>query len=142
MPDADQPVETRRLKRRADFLRVAKGRRFHADAMTVQANEALQASGLARGVRIGFTLTRKVGSAVVRNRVRRRLKDAVRLSPDLPVVPGHDYVVVGREAALRLPFERLREQLHRAIVGVHARARPRRNATSPEKSSKGIAPQP
>ena len=88
---------------------------------TEPAAPASPAAGIAAGVpRFGFTLTKKVGNAVVRNRARRRLREAVRLSPDLPTLSGHDYVVVGRLEAIRLPFGQLLGELARAVDRVHA----------------------
>ena len=131
MRDPVTPLGVGRLKRRADFLRVAKGKRWHAGAMSLQAAPA-EATG---DVRIGFTLTRKVGNAVIRNRARRRLKEAVRLCPDLPVVADHDYVIIGRVEALRLPFETLKRDLARAIRGVHESGRPGRPRSEAGKRS-------
>ncbi len=64
-------------------------------------------------VRVGFTVSRKVGTAVERNRVRRRLKEVVRLSAGLPA--GNDYVLVGRRAALSLPFDEIAKDFKRAL---------------------------
>lgn len=114
MTNAETSVRIGRLKRRADFLRAAKGRRAHLPAFTLQGAP----SGLP-DARIGFTLTRKVGGSVIRNRARRRLKEAVRLAGDLPVMAGYDYVIVGRVEALRRPFAALKGDLARAISGVH-----------------------
>ena len=137
MRDPDSSLQIGRLKRRADFLRAAKGQRFHTDAMTVQATvqAAVKATGRDGdpGVRIGFTLTRKVGNAVVRNRARRRLKEAVRLSPDLPVVANHDYVIIGRIEAVRRRFDPLKRDLARAIRGVHEQ-HPRTTETRPKRT--------
>ena len=58
-------------------------------------------------MRFGFTVTRKVGNAVVRNRIRRRLREVVRLAGEKDAAPGMDYVLIGRPAALTLPFDRL-----------------------------------
>jgi len=101
-----------RLKCRAEFLRVAaKGRKAPADGLVLQA--------LARGddgpARIGFTVTKKVGNAVVRNRTRRRLKEAVRLLlRDEPVV-GADLVVIGRDSTRSRKFDALIADLRRAL---------------------------
>lgn len=74
---------------------------------------------LARGdtgpVRIGFTVTKKVGNAVTRNRTRRRLKEAARLLlAEQPVRPA-DLVLVGREATRARPFAALKDDLRRAL---------------------------
>lgn len=61
----------------------------------------------AQPARFGFTVTKKIGNAVVRNRIRRRLKEAVRLHGALAARPGTDYVLVGRRAALDQPFDEL-----------------------------------
>lgn len=70
---------------------------------------------LARGdglpARVGFTVTKKVGNAVVRNRVRRRLKEAVRVHAVEDMASGHDYVIVGRIDVLGVPFEELGQEL-------------------------------
>ena len=58
-------------------------------------------------MRFGFTVSKKVGNAVERNRVRRRLKEIVRRSDTNRMQSGHDYVLVGRRAALKLPFDRI-----------------------------------
>ena len=61
-------------------------------------------AGIQGPVRFGFTVSKKVGNAVERNRVRRRLREIVRLSAANRLRTGHDYVLVGRRAALDLPF--------------------------------------
>ena len=79
-------------------------------------------------------MSKKVGSAVERNRVRRRLREVVRLSDAGPLRYGNDYVVVGRRAALELPFDRLIADFARALGRIHqergARAH-RRNEPGP-----------
>lgn len=65
--------------------------------------------------RMGFTVSKKVGTAVERNRVRRRLKDAVNRFAMDRMIPGHDYVLVGRRNALTVTFARLGEELERAF---------------------------
>jgi ribonuclease P protein component len=94
-----------RLKRRAAFQAVARGKRVAQPGFVLQ---ALKASGesTARPPRFGFTVTRKIGNAVVRNRIRRRLREAVRAAAG-GARPSTDYVLVGRRAALTLQFDRL-----------------------------------
>ena len=112
-----------RLKRRAEFLRVAaKGRKAPMPGLVLQA--------LARGdddpARLGFTVTRKVGNAVVRNRTRRRLKEAARLvlrdhAARSEPLRGVDLVLVGREGTRRRDFRALIDDIGRAIrkTGAH-----------------------
>ena len=59
------------------------------------------------GPRIGFTVTRKLGNAVVRNRIKRRLREAVRVASGLDLRRGHDYVFIGRAATLARNFRDL-----------------------------------
>ena len=71
-----------------------------------------------RAPRFGFTATRKTGNAVERNRIRRRLREVVRLMKDNPAADGYDYVIVARREALNAPFERLAQDLRRALSAV------------------------
>lgn len=61
--------------------------------------------------RTGFTVTKKQGNSPERNRIRRRLKEAVRLSGRFAMLPGHDYVIVGHRDALDASFEELTKAL-------------------------------
>ena len=65
--------------------------------------------------RVGFTVSRKVGGAVVRNRVRRRLRAAVDAVMPAHAAPGNDYVVIGRAATVRRPFDALSADLETAL---------------------------
>ena len=123
-PGATARLEVARLKRRADFLRVGKGRRWHGKGFTLQAATA-EGNGPSR---IGFTVTKKVGCSVVRNRARRRLREAVRLGEGLCARPGYDYVIVARLDAIRLPFPTLRRDLRRALDTIHGDGRSREPA--------------
>jgi ribonuclease P protein component len=67
-------------------------------------------------MRLGFTVTRRVGNAVVRNRVRRRLREAARLLFRDRQLSGVDLVLVGREATLTRPFAALTDDLRRALA--------------------------
>ena len=109
-----------RLRQRAEFLAVAAGAKVPAAAFVLQA----RARGDEAPARVGFTVTRKVGTAVERNRVRRRLKEAVRRCVSRDMRPGHDYVIVGRRTALSLDFARLVADLERSLGRVHAQRSP------------------
>ena len=105
-----------RLRQRADFLAAASGIKVPATAFVLQARKRTD-DGPAR---FGFTVSKKVGNAVERNRVRRRLRDIVRLSGTNRMQTGHDYVLIGRRVALKLPFARLAEDFEAALRRMHA----------------------
>jgi len=100
-----------RLRQRADFLAAATGAKVPTAAFVLQTRKRDESGP----VRVGFTVSKKVGTAVERNRVRRRLKQAVRLTAADRLQAGHDYVLVGRRAGLHVPFDRLIEDLAGAL---------------------------
>ena len=105
-----------RLRQRRDFLAAATGAKAPVSGFVLQALNRREDGP----VRVGFTVSRKVGTAVERNRVRRRLREVVRLSQPERMRAGYDYVLIGRRAALNLPFDRLIEDFQRALARVHA----------------------
>ncbi len=107
-------------KKRADFVQAAKGQRAQGRSFSLQAVRRKGETEVGPP-RFGFTVTKKIGGAVLRNRIRRRLKEALRLAPELSACPGYDYVILGRQAALGQEFAALQEELAHAIAEVHAR---------------------
>ncbi|MFL5334818.1 MAG: ribonuclease P protein component [Geminicoccaceae bacterium] len=103
---------SQRLKRRAEFLRVAgRGTKIAVPGLVLQALRRDDD----RPARLGFTVTKKVGNAVVRNRTRRRLKEAARLQLAATPVAGADLVLIGREATRGRKFTALLKDLRRAL---------------------------
>jgi ribonuclease P protein component len=116
-PGAGLPAgDMKRLKQRADFLAAAAGHRAPVGGFVLQARDRHEDGP----VRVGFTCSKKVGNSVERNRVRRRLREVVRLSPPEAMRRGFDYVLIGRTTALQMPFDRLVEDFDRALRRVHA----------------------
>jgi ribonuclease P protein component len=104
-----------RLKQRADFLAAAKGAKVPAGPFVLQGRER----GDAAPARFGFTVSKKVGNAVERNRVRRRLREIVRRNAALLPQAGHDYVLIGRKAGLTMPFGRMVAEFRGAMTRLH-----------------------
>jgi ribonuclease P protein component len=120
------------LKRRADFLSAAKGARVQAANFSLQARDRRDRSS----PRVGFTVTKKTGNAVERNRIRRRLRAAAG-----DVVPregraGFDYVIVARRQALSSPFDAMIADLERALSRLHER-KPAPSPARPVKAGDG-----
>ncbi|WP_072395769.1 ribonuclease P protein component [Hyphomicrobium sp. CS1GBMeth3] len=115
------PVAT--LKKRADFLRLRGGARFATPSFVLETRPRSGSrngdGAAASSARFGFTVTKKLGGAVVRNRIRRRLKAAVQLVAPKLAHADHDYVLVGRAAALDRDFSELKKDLERALQRVH-----------------------
>jgi len=97
-------VPMQRLRQRADFLAAATAAKVPTAAFVLQARKRDDGGP----IRVGFTVSRKIGTAVERNRVRRRLKEIVRLSAATGLSRG-------RRAALSLPFAQMSEDFKRAL---------------------------
>jgi ribonuclease P protein component len=103
-----------RLTKRPDFVAAASGRRFHTERMTVQGRR--RDDGL--GLRIGLTVTRKVGHATERNRIKRRLRAAVREAAGEHRDDSVDVVLIGRRDILTADYRVLIDDLRRALRAV------------------------
>jgi len=108
-----------RLLRRSDFLEIRRAGSSFSDgplAASFRPREAAPARpGIAGGVaRVGLTVSSKVGGAVVRNRIKRRLREAVRL--ELSALPAVDLVLVARAAAPHASVDDFRLWLRRAAA--------------------------
>jgi ribonuclease P protein component len=129
MTDEDTSKTTAgRLKSRPQFLAVRagetrRGRNFVLEVLDRKEPEAEP--------RVGFTVTKRHGNAVERNRMRRRLKEAVRQSAAFAMKPGHDYVIVARREVLTVPFAELTVQLVERIE-----ARPKHKRSEETRSRK------
>jgi ribonuclease P protein component len=112
-----------RLRKRPDFLKVAAARSkwvtpgliLQARRRPVTAGPAVEDAAEAELVRVGFTVSRKVGKAVQRNRARRRLKAVAAEVLPGHARPGYDYVLIGRGGTLERPYGALVEDLRSAL---------------------------
>jgi ribonuclease P protein component len=138
-PQADQRLRpgasVRTLKRRAEFLRVQHGPKWVSPAFILQALPQTGSTAAAVGdePRFGFTVSSRAvakdrdgqkrrGTAVDRNRARRRLKEVVRLVAADAARPGFDYVIIGRAPALSRNFDELLADMRAAFHKINTKA--------------------
>ncbi len=123
------------LKKRSDFLRLNKqGKKFVGKNMVVLSlkrpftgevvTDGVVTGEVATGeaeassravIRVGYTVTKKLGNAVVRNRIKRRLREVSRMTLPLSGVPGFDYVIIGRKYALHAEFTAVLREMQTAM---------------------------
>jgi ribonuclease P protein component len=129
----EPPVHFARLTKRGEFLRAAGGRQTHTRTFTLQ----MVPSDPTQPARFGMTVSNRTGNSAVRNRIRRRLRAALRSLGGLAGMAGHDYVIIARRDLLTIPFAILIEALAGAMRDIHKHHNsPRLGPGSPPKSSR------
>jgi len=126
-PDGPAPPKGRpldHLTKRQEFLRAARGIRRVTPSLTLE----ICPNPDGGTVRVGFTASRKVGGAVVRNRAKRRLRAAAAQVLSLCGLPGTDYVLVARRDTVTRPFESLKSDLAQALRAAHLKLAPQGDA--------------
>lgn len=97
-----------KIKSRKDFVKLSnEGQKFISCGIVLQLMKRIDGNKYQDAIRVGFTTTKKLGNAVCRNRIRRRLREVARRL--LPVLgeAGYDYVFIGRKAAFDREFSKL-----------------------------------
>ena len=118
-----------RMTSRPQFLAAAKGVSEARGAVVVQRLDRQDGDPV---VRLGFTATRKVGGAVIRNRAKRRLREAARALAPVLAAPGSDYVFVARAGTADRPWDRLLDDVKSALTRLATpRPAPRRAPNTP-----------
>jgi ribonuclease P protein component len=121
---APMTVTITRLTERADFLRLRNGKKAMTPYFILRAAPSTIAGQTV--ARVGYTVTTKCGNAVVRNRIKRRLRALVREIFPSAARAGHDYILIARNdakpGAAEAPFDALRAAMHRAIESIHPHA--------------------
>ena len=116
-----------RLRRRSEFVALRKGKRATFPAFAIRAGKREDAVCAETGPRFGITVTKQTGNSVIRNRIRRRLREAIRQTAGRHGLPDHDYVLIAREAALTIDFGEMVAQLREGLDQVNRTgANPRR----------------
>jgi len=108
------------LKHRAEFLRLRNGGRCATAGFVLEGKRRADQRSIAGTARFGFTVSKKVGGAVERNRIKRRLRAAVRDVVGEHARPDFDYVLIARRPALDAVYSTLVADLMRAMGRVHA----------------------
>ena len=99
------------IRRRADFLAANRGLRVARPGFVLLANPN---GGL--GKRYGVTVTKKIGNAVVRNRMKRRFRELLRAALPEAGLTDHDHVLIGREGGIERDFAQMRAELGAALA--------------------------
>lgn len=108
------------IKSRRDFLAAARGKRWVTPSFVLITHKRAEDHPVKSVKRIGYTVTKKMGNAVARNRIRRRLRHAAAQIAPLHMKDGHDYVVISREAACTCDFSALLRDMEFAFSRIHA----------------------
>ncbi len=107
------------IKRRSDFLRIRGGARCPTPSFVLECKDREPGTQAPSGPRFGFTVTRALGCAVDRNKIRRRLKAAVGRLAETYARSGVDYIVIARRSAIDREFADIEKDLERAFQRVH-----------------------
>lgn len=133
MTEAAFPIE--RIRKRADFLAAARAPSCARGAVVVQARDRADGETL---VRAGFTATKRVGGSVVRNRAKRRLREAARALLPLHAAPGRDYVFIARVGTPTRDWGRLLDDVKNALLSLAAAPDPARSTPAADAAPSDI----
>lgn len=109
---SNTPTKLGRLTKRSEFLFVRAGRYQAIGGVVVQMRKNPNS---ADAIRAGFTATKKIGNAVIRNRAKRRLRETARALLPVHGKPGHDYVFIARQGTADRPFQKLTRDVEKAL---------------------------
>jgi ribonuclease P protein component len=109
------------LRKRAEFLAIRGGAKWATPGFVLEAKARARSDCADPTPRFGFTVTKRLGTAVVRNRIRRRLREALRTGPITAARLGFDYAVIARQAALTRAFADLAADFRLALAKVHGK---------------------
>lgn len=102
-----------RLKKRSDFLLVRQGKKLRGPNFLIECAPRVDNQSQTR---VGLTVSKKCGNAPQRNRIKRRLREAIRLHAAMYMAPATDYVIVARRELISVPFKTIANDLKRRIT--------------------------
>ncbi len=114
-----QDFRIRSLRKRKDFVGMRSGRRQHSTSFVLQMREHRCNKVAGNGVRVGYTVTKKIGNAVERNRIKRRMRAVVARAMPTGARQAHDYVLICKRTALSADFDTMVAELGTSLNRVH-----------------------
>ena len=100
------------IKKRSDFLAANRGKRYATPGFILLVKDRQDDDS---AIRLGITITKKVGNAVIRNRMRRRFRELAREMLGDKGKEGADHVLIGRDGGIEKDFAELRADMARAL---------------------------
>jgi ribonuclease P protein component len=125
------------ITKRADFLAANKGLRNARTGFVL-----LTRPNDGKGMRFGITVTKKIGNAVVRNRMKRRFRELLRAALPTQGLPDHDHVLIGRAGGVERDFTRMADELSQALVRAHEGKGDSARGRRPSRGNRGRPKQP
>lgn len=135
MPEPEFSIS--KIKIRPDFLAAAKADSCARGAIVLQSRDRADDDAQ---VRVGFTATKKVGNSVIRNRAKRRMREAARALIPLFATPGHDYVLIARGGAPTRPWDRLLDDVKSALLSLRPDRQDSKDSSSRAPVGASISP--
>jgi ribonuclease P protein component len=114
-PRPQEAVGLITLNKRSDFLAANSGKRAAFGGLVLLVRDRQDST---TQMRVGYTVTKKVGHAVIRNRVKRRFRELARELLPHAGIAGADHVLIGRNSAVERDFAKLRNDLTKALAKV------------------------
>ena len=122
-----QAVNPIKLKKRADFVDISKQGLYKSSLSLVVQYRRRRSEKISyqdddrHGFLYGITASKKVGNAVIRNKVKRRIREAIRSIALSYYIPNYSYVIIARSAAKDLPYQRLQTDLKYCLRSIKTR---------------------